>query len=111
MYMSLRGAVPTTAITGNNDPSRTPGVMVMGTLFGYSGVQLKTEGILSGNTIEFCPEAEDGDGDDGEEHVHYELCAQGEEPASAHPHYDDAIAADSADPHGLKSLNYTSGGF
>ncbi|MBL4711265.1 MAG: hypothetical protein JKX75_01980 [Gammaproteobacteria bacterium] len=105
MYASLRGAVPTTAITGNNDPTRTPGVMVLGTFFGYHGVQLKTEAILSGNVAEFCPEAVDGDGEDGDEHVHYELCGP------RHPHYDEVIEADTADPHGLKSLNYLSGGF
>jgi hypothetical protein len=102
MYASLRGAVPTTAITGNNDPLRTPGVMVLGTIFGYGGVQLKTEGILSGNVAEFCPEvADDGD----EDHVHYELCDD------THPNYADVIEADTADPHGLKSLSYISGGF
>ena len=106
MYLSLRGAVPTTAITGINDPTRTPGVMVMGTIFGYNGTQLKTEAILSGNTAEFCPEVEDGDGEDGEDHVHYELCN-----GSGHPNYADKIEADTADPHGLKSLNYISGGF
>ena len=105
MYASLRGAVPTTAITGNNDPTRTPGVMVLGTLFGYHGVQLKTEVIASDDVAEFCPEATDGDGDDGDEHTHFELCD------SSHPNYGEVIEANSADPHGLKSLNYLSGGF
>ena len=104
MYASLRGAIPTTAITGDNDPNRTPGVMVIGTIFGYSGVALKTESILSGNVATFCPDHEDGDGDD-DDHAHFELCND------SHEHWDDRIEADTADPHGLKSLNYTSGGF
>ena len=104
MYASLRGAIPTTAITGINDPTRTPGVMVIGTVFGYDGVQLKTEDILSGNTQAFCPSDTD-ETDPNHDHDDFEQCD------NTHPHWEERIEADTADPHGLKSLNYTTGGF
>ena len=98
MYVSLRGAKPITAITASIDADRTPGIMVIGTLFGYGGVALKTEQVFSGNTIYVCPPATPIDDDDDDDVV----CSAGDPGA---------VAVDSADPHGLKSLNYLSGGF
>ena len=104
MYISLRGALPTTAIVGINDPDRRPGVMVLGTFFGYHATQLKIEDIRSGNLIDICPVAGD-EADPNHDHGGYEVCDD------THPHYGQAVAVDSADPHGLKSLSYLTGGF
>ena len=104
MYSSLRGAIPTTAITGINDPDRRPGVMVMSTLFGYNGTITKIEDIQSGNTVFICPDGDEGDPD--HDHGGYEICEN-----DTHDHWDDREEVDTADPHGLKSLSYLSGGF
>jgi hypothetical protein len=101
MYMSLRGPAPITAITGSIDADRTPGILVMSTLYGYNGYATKTERIFSGNTIFICPPDEHDDG----EHDHDDddlVCNEGDPGA---------VEVDSADPHGLKSLNYLTGGF
>ena len=98
MYASLRGAKPITAITGSVDADRTPGIMVLGTLFGYGGIALKTEQVASGNTIFVCPPDMPIDDDDDDDVV----CNEGDPGA---------VEVDSADPHGLKSLNYLTGGF
>ena len=104
MYLSLRGAIPTTAITGINDPNRRPGVMVMSShIFGGSGSVLKIEDIQSGNLVDICPSADEGDPD--HDHGNFEVCD------NTHIHYSEHISVDSADPHGLKSLSYLSGGF
>lgn len=98
MYMSLRGPAPITAITGSIDPNRTPGILVYKTVFGYGGVAAKTERVFSGNTIFICPPTDDGDDHDhDDDNV---VCEEGDPGA---------VEVDSADPHGLKSLNYVSG--
>lgn len=104
MYASLRGALPTTAIVGINDPNRRPGVMVIGTIFGYNGWIMKIEDIQSGNLVAICPVAGD-EADPDHDHGGYEICDD------THPHWDDHELVDSADPHGLKSLSYLTGGF
>ncbi len=48
MYVSSRSAVPITAIGSLKDTRRTPGVFVLGTVFGYNGVVLKHEDMNSG---------------------------------------------------------------
>ncbi len=48
MYVSSRSAVPITAIGTLTDTRRTPGVFVLSTFFGYNGVVLKHEDMLSG---------------------------------------------------------------
>ena len=98
MYASLRGAAPITAITGSIDADRTPGILVMGTLFGYTGHALKTEQVFSGNTIFICPKEDDGDDHDHDDEDI--ICNEGDTGA---------VEVDSADPHGLKSLNYVTG--
>lgn len=48
MYVSSRSAVPITAIGSLIDFDRTPGVFVLGTVFGYNGVVLKHESMEFG---------------------------------------------------------------
>jgi len=98
MYMSLRGPAPITAITGSIDPNRTPGILVYKTLFGYGGFAAKTERVFSGNPIFICtPDGDAGGHDHDDDNI---VCNEGDLGA---------VEVDSADPHGLKSLNYLSG--
>jgi hypothetical protein len=96
MYMSTRGYAPITAISAFIDVNRNPGVTVVGTLFGYSAWGIGHAEIRSGEDGVICVD------DDGDAHSHDDQeCDEGSE----------TVLLDNADPHGLKSLNYLSGGF
>jgi hypothetical protein len=94
MYMSTRGYAPITAITGFIDSDRNPGVNVVGTIFGYGATAVGHHEVRSGVLGDLCIADEHGD------HDHEDP----ECPAGS-------ARLDNADPHGLKSLSYISGGF
>jgi hypothetical protein len=96
MYMSTRGYQPITAIGGFISADRNPGVNVVGTIFGYGATGIGHAPIRSGELGGVCFTEDHDDGD----HDHDDPeCPEG------------STRLDNADPHGLKSLNYTSGGF
>jgi hypothetical protein len=95
MYHTTRGSTPNTAISTYyfSDRSGKAGIDVLGTFWGRNGRYLKTETMTSGNTEYLCPNPDAA--------KFYEVkCAAGDAGA---------IAVDTTDPHGLKSLNYLSG--
>lgn len=96
MYISQRGFNPITAIVGIVDTSRSPGVTVLSTTFGYDAGYVGHHAVRSGTDIEICVPNADGDDHD---HNEDDACPEGTEVA----------IVDNADPHGLKSLSYTAG--
>jgi len=95
MYISTRNAEPRTAIVDLVDVRREPGVMVLGTFFGYKGRVLKTD------SMDCKPEYEEA-GRTQEIGIN---CTQDTVVD------DVTTVTNSSDPHGLKSLSYISGGF
>ena len=93
MYMSTRGYAPITAIGSFVDASRNPGVNVVGTFWGYGARGIGHASIRSGVLGDICFELPDGDARVDPQ------CPAG------------SIRLDNADPHGLKSLSYITGGF
>jgi hypothetical protein len=114
MYFSTRGFIPTTAITGFIDLDRDPGIVTMSTLFGRNGHYMKTTSIRTGETTWLCH----NDDDDGDHDHEAPLVCSDQEPAF--DENGDPIdtegneylgEVDTVDPHGLKSLQYLTGGF
>jgi len=103
MYFSTRGFIPTTAITGFIDLDRDPGIVTMSTVFGYNGSYMKTTSIRTGKEVWLC---EHDDDDDDHDHDTPVVCddQSGNDP-------DTLGEVDTVDPHGLKSLQYVTGGF
>jgi hypothetical protein len=95
MYISTRNAQPRTAIGDLVDVRREPGVMVLGTYFGYKGRVLKTD------SMDCKPEYEEP-GRTQEIGIN---CTQDTVVDGV------TTVTNSSDPHGLKSLSYISGGF
>jgi len=104
MYFSTRGFIPTTAIVGFVDLERDPGIVTMSTLFGYNGNYMKTTSIRTGETVFLCP-PEGDETDPDHDHDVPESCDD------THVHWDEREEVDTVDPHGLKSLQYLTGGF
>ena len=94
MYISQRGYVPITAIGDVIDSDRSPGVTVLGTIFGYDAVGVGHAEIRSGVLGDVCIPDDHGDHDHDDPE-----CPEG------------SLRLDNADPHGLKALSYLSGGF
>jgi len=137
MYFSTRGFIPTTAITGFIDLDRDPGIVTMKTVFGRNGQFMKTTSIRTGKEVWLCDPEEDEDGDDGDHDHDTLVCPVAlQNPPEGTMNGDPAITpedcdptlehdqeghcdfhgsyigeVDTVDPHGLKSLQYLTGGF
>jgi hypothetical protein len=114
MYFSTRGFIPTTAITGFIDLDRDPGIVTMRTTYGYDGKYMKTTSIRTGETTWLCH----NDDDDGDHDHEAPLVCSDQDPDF--DENGDPIdtedneylgEVDTVDPHGLKSLQYLTGGF
>ena len=115
MYFSTRGFIPTTAITGFIDLDRDPGIVTMSTLFGHGGRFMKTTSIRTGETTWLCHSD-----DDGGDHDHEAPLVCPDQDPAIDPETKLPIdtvdneyigEVDTVDPHGLKSLQYLTGGF
>ncbi len=96
MYVSTRNAQPRTAINDLTDVRREPGVVVLRTIFGYSGRVLKTDSMD-------CKDAYEEAGRTQEIGIN---CTQTTTSADGTDYI-----VNSSDPHGLKSLSFLTGGF
>mgnify|MGYP001817397389 FL=1 len=95
MYYTTRGQIPTSAIGSYRNKNRASGVDVFATVFGYDGVFVKHEDMSNPGSEQYMC------GDGGASGASYDsVCAAGDAGA---------VAGDTTDPHGGKSLNYLTG--